>query len=221
MLPFPVIHEDDDVLVIDKPPGLLTSTNEREKRPTALAMVRDYLAATAPRARVGVIHRRDRDASGLLILSKNPAAFRSLKSQFFDHSVLRVYHAIVNGAPSPAKGRIESRLVEMPDGKVKSTRRADAGERAISEYETVERLGDVSLLRVTLETGKKHQIRVHLSGRGWPIVNDPLYNPKPSVGRMMLIATTLEFNHPKNGKWMRFELPLPKDFENLLRPLRK
>jgi 23S rRNA pseudouridine1911/1915/1917 synthase len=220
-LPFPVIHEDGDVLVIDKPPGLLTSTNEREKRPTALAMVRGYLAAKSPRARVGLIHRLDRDASGLLVFSKNPAAFRSLKSQFFEHSVLRVYHAIVKGVPSPPKGRIESRLVEMPDGKVKSTRRADAGERAISAYETIESLREISLMRVTLETGKKHQIRVHLSERGWAIVNDPLYNPKASRGRLMLIATTLEFDHPRTGKRMRFDLPLPKSFDDELRALRK
>ncbi len=220
-LPFPIVHEDDDVLVIDKPPGLLTSTNEREKRPTALAMVREYLAKKSPRARLGLIHRLDRDASGLLVSSKNPAAFRSLKSQFFEHSVLRVYHAIVSGAPNPQSGRIESRLVELPDGKVKSTRRAKAGERAISDYETIESLGQIALVRVTLETGKKHQIRVHLSERGWPIVNDALYNPKPSRGRLMLIATTLEFDQPRTRKRMRFELPLPKEFDDLLRVHRK
>ena len=220
-LPFPIIHEDDDVLVIDKPPGLLTSTNEREKRPTALAMVRNYLAATSPRARVGLIHRLDRDASGLLVFSKNPAAFRSLKSQFFEHSVLRVYHAIVKGVPSPPSGRIETRLVEMPDGRVKSTRRRDAGERAISAYETVESLGKVSLVRVKLETGKKHQIRVHLAEMRCPIVNDPLYNTDPRSGRLMLIAATLEFDHPRSGKRMRFELPLPEAFDDLLRTFRK
>jgi 23S rRNA pseudouridine1911/1915/1917 synthase len=220
-LPFPIIHEDDDLLVIDKPPGLLTSTNEREKRPTALAMVRDYLAASAPKARVGLIHRLDRDASGLLVFSKNSAAFRSLKSQFFEHSVLRTYHAIVKGVPSPSRGRIESRLVELPDGKVKSTRRRDAGERAISDYETVESIAGTSVVRVTLETGKKHQIRVHLAERGCPIVNDPLYNPDPRRGRLMLIATTLEFDHPRTDKRMRFELPLPKDLEDLLCLFRK
>jgi 23S rRNA pseudouridine1911/1915/1917 synthase len=220
-LAFPIIHEDDDVLVIDKPPGLLTSTNEREKRPTALAMVRQYLAATSPQARVGLIHRLDRDASGLLVFSNNPTAFRSLKSLFFEHSVRRVYHAIVKGTPSPASGRIESRLAELPDGKVKSTRRRDAGEHAISDYETIEALGNVSLMRVTLETGKKHQIRVHLAEMGCPIVNDPLYNPDPRRGRLMLIATTLEFEHPRTGKHMRFELPLPKDFHDLLGMHRK
>jgi 23S rRNA pseudouridine1911/1915/1917 synthase len=220
-LPFPIIPEDDDVLVIDKPSGLLTSTNEREKRPTALAMVREYVAGTSPRARVGLIHRLDRDASGLLVFSKNAQAFRSLKAQFFEHSVVRVYHAIVNKAPPAPRGRIESRLVEMPDGKVKSTRRDNAGERAISHYEIVEALGAISLLRVTLETGKKHQIRVHLSEAKCPIANDRLYNPVAPRGRLMLVATTLEFEHPRGGRRVRFELSLPKEFEDHLSAFRK
>ncbi|HTL29946.1 MAG TPA: RluA family pseudouridine synthase [Tepidisphaeraceae bacterium] len=219
--PFPIIYEDSDVLVIDKPPGLLTSTVPREPRPTAWAMAREYIRTKEPRARIGLIHRLDRDASGLLVFSKNDPAYRSLKTQFFKHSVLRVYSAIVKGVPSPRKDRIESWLVELPDGKMKSTKRPGAGERAVSEYETLETAGKISLVRVTLETGKKHQIRVHLGERGAPILNDPLYNDDAPCGRMMLTATQLDFGHPRTGKRMRFELSLPKEADDLLRVHRK
>jgi RluA family pseudouridine synthase len=220
-LPFDIIYEDADLLVIDKPPGLLTSTVPREPRPTAWAAAKEHVRAKEPRVRVGLIHRLDRDASGLLVFSKNESAYRSLKTQFFKHTVLRIYSAIVKGKPHPDRGRIDSRLVELPDGTVKSTRRSDAGERAISDYEVMETLGAISLVRVTLFTGKKHQIRVHLSERGWPIVNDPLYNPQKPTARMMLAATMLELDHPHTGKRVRFELPLPKSFDDLLSVHRK
>src|SRR5207237_1249712 len=131
--PFSIVHEDDDILVIDKPAGLLTSTVPRERRPTALALLRDYLARHDPQARLGLIHRLDRDASGLLVFSKNHEAFRSLKQQFFKHTVKRIYSAVVDGKLNPPGGRIKSRLVELPDGSVRSTKRQDGGERAISD----------------------------------------------------------------------------------------
>ncbi len=128
-LPFPILFEDRDILVIDKPAGLLTSTVPREPRPTALAAVTEYLRATDPSAHVGLIHRLDRDASGLLVFSKNPAAYDSLKKQFFHHTVTRIYHAIVSPPPRRDSGRIESRLIERADGTVHSTRQATKGQR--------------------------------------------------------------------------------------------
>src|SRR4051812_44604165 len=167
-----IIHEDADVLVIDKPGGLLTSTVPREKLPTALAMVREHLAETDPRARAGLIHRLDRDASGLLVFSKNQPAYDSLKTQFFKHTVERVYTAVVHGVPDPPRGRIESRLIERADGSVHSTTRHAAGQRAITDFQLVRSADDTSVLQVTLFTGRKHQIRVHLGERGHPIVGD-------------------------------------------------
>ena len=113
-LPFPIIFEDRDILIINKPAGLLTSTVPRERRPTALAAVTRYLRATDPAAHVGLIHRLDRDAAGLLVFSKNPAAYASLKTQFFHHTVAHIYHALVSPPPKADAGRIDSRLIERP-----------------------------------------------------------------------------------------------------------
>ncbi|MGE5609536.1 MAG: pseudouridine synthase, partial [Bacillota bacterium] len=116
LAPLELVHEDEDILVIYKPAGLLTSTVPREPRQTAIGIIRRYLAAKEPRATVGVIHRLDRDAAGLLVFSKNNAAYESLKKQFFEHSVERVYTAVVHGVPNPPAGRIESDLFELADG---------------------------------------------------------------------------------------------------------
>ncbi len=212
-LPFVIVHEDDDILVIDKPPGLLTSTVPREKRPTALAAVREYVSAKHPKAQVGLIHRLDRDASGLLIFSKNHEAYLSLKRQLFEHSVDRVYLALVHGTPNPRAGTIDTNLIERADGSVHSTREPKRNaERAVTHYETLDSTGRRSLLRVRLETGKKHQIRAHLSERGVPIVNDPIYSDQKPSGRLMLAAVELRLNHPRTGNRMTFQSTAPAEF---------
>ena len=203
LAPLRLVHEDDDVLVIDKPPGLLTSTGPREKRPTALAIVRRYVEATSPKARVGLIHRLDRDAGGLLVFSKSDLAYQSLKTQFFKHTVERVYEAIVRGSPNPKKGRIESRLIERADGSVRSTKEHGKGERAITEYEVADARDGQATVRVTLQTGRKHQIRVHLSERGWPIVGDVVYG-EGEPGGLKLRAVKLVFDHPRTGRRVQF-----------------
>ena len=205
-------YEDEDILVVNKPAGLLTSTVPREPRPTLLALVREHVSKSDPRARPGLIHRLDRDASGLLVFSKNAAAYRSLKSQFFHHSVVREYRAIVHGVPDPPAGRIESRLVERTDGTVHSTRQHGKGEIAITRYETLRTDKKLSLLRVILETGRKHQIRVHLREHGNPIMGDNLYSPDETVPRLMLCATRITLRHPRTRREMTFEIRPPGEF---------
>src|SRR4051794_19214398 len=215
-LPFKIIHEDDDLVVVDKPAGLLTSTVPREPRTTAFALLREYVKQREPRARVGVIHRLDRDASGLLVFSKNERTYRALKDQFFHHTVDRVYLAIVRGKLTPTSGRIETWLTEMNDGSVRSNKNGP-GERAISDYVVTRVVGDVSLVRVTLLTGRKHQIRVHMLGRGAAVVGDPVYNPKDKAERLMLAAVELGFDHPSGGKHVHFKIPLPPPMKKLLK----
>ena len=212
-----VLYEDADLLVVVKPAGLLTSTVPRERRPTLLAMVRRHVEEHAPGGdargliRVGLIHRLDRDASGLLVFSKNHETYRSLKQQFFDHTVERVYTAVVKGVPTPRAGRIESRLLERADGTVRSTKRPAEGEWAATEYEVVDEAKGRAVLRVKLHTGRKHQIRVHLSERGVPIIGDTMYgedNDAPE-GRLLLEASRLSLTHPRTGERKKFELPKP------------
>lgn len=216
--PLTIVHEDEDLLVVHKPAGLLTSTIPREKRPTAAAILKRYLESREPQARLGVIHRLDREAEGLLVFSKNDAAYESLKRQFFRHTVTRVYMALVWGKPTPRSGRIESKLVELPDGSVKPTTRPGRGQIAISEYDTVAESGKLSLLRVKLHTGRKHQIRAHLKQRAVAIVGDAMYGGQPlGTGRLMLAAVLLEFDHPRTGKRTTFEHPLPAEMANAVR----
>jgi RluA family pseudouridine synthase len=203
-----IIHEDRDILVVAKPPGLLTSTVPREPRPTLLAMVREYMQIKSPDAQVGLIHRLDKDAGGLLVFSKNNPAYQSLKSQFFHHTVTRVYTAIVEGRLSPPKGTIRSRLIERADGTVYSTRKHAAGQTAETDYEVLSKDKARMIVKVTLQTGRKHQVRVHLSERGAPIVGDPMYGKKHPMG-MHLAATSLALDHPRTGNRMEFRLPPP------------
>lgn len=207
-----IIFEDDDILVVNKPPGLLTSTVPREPRETLLARVRTYVSQRDPAARVGLIHRLDRDASGLLVFSKNEQAYQSLKSQFFHHTVRREYRALVHGVPDPAMGRIESRLVERADGTVHSTRQYGKGQIAVTDYEVIKTERKRTLVRVILQTGRKHQIRVHLAERGTPVVGDPVYGPGGKAARLMLAATKLTIDHPRTGTSTTFTVPLPVSF---------
>lgn len=207
--PFDIVYEDADVLVVDKRPGVITSSGPHDRRPTLLGHVRQYLHETDPRARVGLIHRLDRDAMGLLIFSKSNEAYESLKTQFFDHSVTRRYLALVSPVPKPPKGEIELRLEERKDGTVYVCGQGK-GQVAKTLYEVVSDRGDKSaVVRLTLHTGRKHQIRVHLAQRNWPIVGDAVYGGKPSAAGLQLCAVELAIDHPRTGKRVTWTVKAP------------
>jgi 23S rRNA pseudouridine1911/1915/1917 synthase len=207
-----LVYEDDDIIVVDKPAGLLTSTVSRERRPTLLSLVRSYVAQTNPKGRVGLIHRLDRDASGLLVFSRNQQAYVSLKKQFFDHTAAREYRAIVHGKVDPPAARIQSQLVERADGSVYSTSQTGKGEVAITHYQVLRTEKKQSLLRVLLETGRKHQIRAHLSERGNPIIGDQLYGAHDDAPQLMLAAVRLTIRHPRTNSEITFSVSVPKEF---------
>ena len=210
--PLELIHEDDYLMIVNKPPGLLTSTVPTETRPTALAIISRYLYETDPEAHLGLIHRLDRDASGLLVFSKTPKVFTSLKHQFYKHSVRREYLAITRGVPTPLEGRITSFLVEQADGTVCSTFKPGSGQKAVTDYKTLLRKDGLAAVRVTLQTGRKHQIRAHLFERAVPVLGDRLYGPRLNAPRLMLAAMMLQFDHPGTQQRVGFELNAPSQF---------
>lgn len=214
-----IVYEDRDLLVVNKPPGMLTASGPNDRRPTLWGAVQ--VRGLHQRIQTGIIHRLDRDACGLLVFSKNDDSYQSLKTQFFRHTVERVYMAIVKGIPKPPAGRIESQLVEWKDGTVHPTKQRNKGERAISHYETCSAYRGSSLVRVTLETGRKHQIRVHMAETGHPIVGDAVYNPSAKEDqRLMLVAMRLCLDHPRTGKRMEFEVDMPRHMRETLRALK-
>lgn len=212
-----VVYDDPDLVVFNKPPGMLTASGPHDNRPTLWRTVQAI--GTQQRLHVGIIHRLDKEASGLLVFSKNDDAYNSLKAQFFRHTVERSYMAIVKGIPNPPRGTISNRLVEWKDGTVHTTRNRNHGEAAISHYEVYQALKGCSLVRVKLETGRKHQIRVHLAELGHPIIGDSFYNKSAKAEGLMLVAIRLCLDHPRTGKRMEFEAPLPQHMRAFLRNL--
>jgi len=210
-----ILHEDADVIVVFKANGLLTVATERERENTVQAYLNAYLGARREE-RIHVVHRLDRETSGVLVFAKNFHAREQLKEQFAAHSVERVYIAIVEGVIEPPSGTIRSFLFERKDLRMVSvTERPDA-KLAVTHYRTVKTSSAYSMLEVRLETGRKNQIRAHLSEARHPVVGDQMYgstiNP---LGRLGLHAQLLGFRHPTTGNKMSFSAPLPKSFRSI------
>lgn len=212
-----ILHEDRDVIVILKSAGLLTVPTERQREATVQAYLNAYLGS-AGEERVHVVHRLDRDTSGVLIFAKNFFARERLKEQFMVHSVERIYVAIIEGSMNPPEGTIESDLFEQRDLKMVSVDAHPDAKHAITHYRTIGSKGAYSMLEVTLETGRKNQIRAHLSESGHPIAGDKMYGSKTNpLGRLGLHAKLLGFDHPTTGKHLVFTAALPKPFRDVLR----
>lgn len=211
-VPYPIVFEDRDLLVIDKPAGVITSSGDRDTRATAFDVIAEHYAGIDNKVEIGLVHRLDKDASGLIVFSKNQPTFDALKAQFADKSAKRIYTAIVLGKPKEAEGRIESKLVELADGTVKSTTHRDYGDLAATRWSIVEKRGRHTMLRVELETGRKHQIRVHLAEAGTPIAGDVLYHPHANQApRLMLVAAELTLTHPRAKQAMTWKTELPRE----------
>ena len=209
-----LLHEDDDLIVVLKANGLLTVATEREPEATAQAYLNDYLKGKK-QGRIHVVHRLDRETSGVLVFAKSFKARERLKDLFADHDVDRVYVAVIEGEMSRPKGTIRSNLLEGKDLKMKSVAAHPDSKHAITHYETVATNRKYSMLEVRLETGRKNQIRVHLAEAGHPIVGDQFYGSTVNpLGRLGLHAKILGFVHPTTGKKMTFEAPVPKVFRD-------
>jgi 23S rRNA pseudouridine1911/1915/1917 synthase len=224
-----VLHEDEDLIVIDKPAGLVVHPAPGHPSGTLvnalLHRCRD-LSGIGGVLRPGIVHRLDRGTSGVLVAAKHDAAHQALARQFHDHSIEREYQAVVRGLPAVDAGRVDRALGRHPRDRKRfsvaargATRAAHTAWRVLRRFERSGR----SLLAVRPETGRTHQIRVHLASAGLPLLGDPVYGrgarSEGGLGRPALHAARLGFAHPRSGAWLRFEAPLPGDLEALLAAL--
>jgi 23S rRNA pseudouridine1911/1915/1917 synthase len=223
-----ILYEDDQLLVVNKPPGLLSVPLERKADADSVYdTIERYLRPHGKR-RPLVVHRIDRDTSGLVVFAKDARTQRLLKDQFRRRDAERVYLAVVYGAPEPAAGTWRDRLVWDQRALIqKETHPTDPkGTDAVCRYRTIERFGDAALIEVQLETGKRNQIRLQARLRGHTLVGEKRYVYGPddlrpiAFGRQALHAWRLTLRHPADGRVLRFEAPVPADFEELVTRLR-
>lgn len=208
-----ILHEDDALLVIRKPTGLLTVATLHEKERTAYAYLRAYVKAREPRRRLYIVHRLDKFASGILVFAKSEPVQSALQDIFSRHDIERKYWAIVEGSVRQDQGTIRSRLVQDRSLRMHSTGDETMGKEAVTHYRVLRRTADLSALEVTLETGRKNQIRAHLSEMGHPIVGDRAYGcTRDPLKRLGLHAFRLGFRHPVTGAPVRFETGPPPEF---------
>jgi 23S rRNA pseudouridine1911/1915/1917 synthase len=209
-----IIFEDDDLIVIEKPEGLLTIASATEKTKTAHYQLNEFLKLRT-RERIFIVHRLDRDTSGLIVFAKNEKVKRRLQEGWKE--VEKRYYALVEGTPEKKEDEIRSRLSETKALKVYIDRHSDRAKLSKTKYRVVKTGHKYSLLDILLETGRKNQIRVHLSDIGHPVAGDKKYGAKTDpLGRLGLHSYLLMFKHPVTGAPLRFESNLPRRFDRLI-----
>jgi len=228
-IPLNILYEDQDLIVINKAPGMVVhpaAGNHSGTLVNALLHHCSRLPGEAGGMRPGIVHRLDKNTSGLLVAAKNEAAMADLSKQFKDRKVGKEYLAVVWGRPERKQGRIETKIGRSRSDRKKMAVLPTSGRLAVSNYEIAEALGcGMSLLRVRIETGRTHQIRVHLAHIGHPVVGDTDYGRRrmylpATVGRQMLHAAKLTFSHPATAKRMEFAAPVPEDMQLLIEAAR-
>lgn len=209
-----IVHEDDAILVIEKPAGLLTMGSAKERSRTAYSYLFDYVRKADEKNRVFIVHRLDRETSGLLVFAKSERIKLKLQKNWNDTILERTYMALVEGCVLKSAGKIESYLRESKALIVHSSQNETYGQHAVTHYEVVEKNKSVSLLKLQLETGRKNQIRVHMQDIKHPVVGDKKYGAKTnSIGRLALHAHTLCFHHPVTNEVVKFVSKTPKEFK--------
>ncbi len=223
-----IVHDDDDMVVVDKPTGVAAHPSLGWEGPTvvgALAAAGFRVATSGAPERQGVVHRLDVGTSGLMVVAKTETAYTALKRAFKERTVEKIYHAVVQGHPDPLVGTIDAPIGRHPHHQWKFAVTPD-GKPSVTHYETLEAFPGASLLEIHLETGRTHQIRVHMAAHRHPCVGDPLYGADPTMAarlgltRQWLHAHQLAFAHPATGDWVRFASPYPEDFQHALGLLR-
>ena len=243
--PLEIIHEDEDLIVLNKSAGISMHPGPGNYDNTIVNALINYtgnnLSNIGNKLRPGIVHRIDKETSGLIVVAKNNVSHENLSNQFSEHSITRVYQALVWGKIRPQNGKIETYITRSSKNRQMMEVSLNKGKKAITNYKTLEIFENddvptLSLIECKLETGRTHQIRVHLSNKGNNILGDKKYKKKfkkfinintelekclVSLDRQFLHAKTLGFNHPKNNRWLEFSSKLPDDLEKILKKLRK
>ena len=233
-IPLDILFEDDALLVLNKPAGLVVHPAAGHEEHTLVNALLHHcegeLSGIGGVARPGIVHRLDKETSGCLVVAKNDETHVALSSQFASRKVEKVYHAIVCGEMQREKGEIRAAIARHPSHRKRMAVSDDTGREARTSYQVLERLRATTFVEAGLHTGRTHQIRVHFQFLGYPLVGDLTYGQRQNrrleelVGfaapRVMLHAFRLAFIHPRSGKRVHFEAPLPKDFEDVLKALR-
>lgn len=223
-----IVHDDDDIVVIDKPVGVAAHPSVGWEGPTvlgALAAAGFRIATSGAAERAGIVHRLDAGTSGLMVVAKSEQAYTALKRAFHDRTVEKIYHAVVQGHPDPLTGTIDAPIGRHPRSDWKFAVVA-GGKPSVTHYETIEAFPSASLLEIHLETGRTHQIRVHMAAQRHPCVGDAMYGADPVLSaklgltRQWLHAVQLAFDHPATGEWVTFTTTYPADLQHALDTLR-
>ncbi len=212
-----IIYEDNDIIVIDKHAGVLSVATENKEKYTAYTILYDHVKRKNTDGKIFIVHRLDRETSGLMMFAKSPHIQKKLQENWNEIIRERVYVAVVEGMVQPSEGEISSYLRENQGSRVVfSSEIGDDGKYAVTHYQTIKSSSVYSLLKMSLRTGRKNQIRVHLQDIGHPVVGDRKYGSKINpVNRLCLHAQVLAFQHPVNKREIRFETPVPRKFNEL------
>ncbi|WP_068784989.1 RluA family pseudouridine synthase [Paenibacillus phocaensis] len=224
-LPLDIYYEDGDVIVVNKPPGMVVHPAPGHASGTlvnALMFHCKDLSGINGELRPGIVHRIDKDTSGLIMAAKNDKAHASLAAQLKAHSVTRKYYALVHGNVSHDQGTVDAPIGRDPHDRKMYTVIERNSKHAVTHFQVVERFGDYTLLELKLETGRTHQIRVHMKFIGHPLVGDPLYGRSKGIKMdgQALHAAVLGFEHPEDARYLEFSAPIPDDMEAVLHTLR-
>lgn len=226
-MPLDIVFEDEDLLVVDKPKGMVVHPAPGNTTGTLVNGIlfhcKGKLSTINGVVRPGIVHRIDKDTTGLIMVAKNDRAHRSLADQLASHSINRKYLAVVYNNFAEESGRIDAPIGRDPANRLRQKVTDLHGKEAITNYRVLERFGRYTLIEAKLETGRTHQIRVHMAYKGHPVLGDYVYGPKQNpfgVDGQLLHACLLGFVHPRTGCYMEFTSPLPKEFRVVLKKLR-
>lgn len=217
-LPFPLLYEDEHLIVVNKPAKLLSVANDKEKVRTAYHIVTDYVKSRRVDDRIYVIHRLDRDTSGVLMFARDPETKERFQTRWNDIITRRGYLAVVEGTPKPDRDTIRSHLVETATHLSFSGSPGPNAKEAVTSYQVIKVGNGYSLLDISIETGRKNQIRVHMKESGHPVAGDKQYGARTNpIGRLCLHANELSFTHPVTGAATTFKAKTPRDFNRMFR----